>query len=141
MIKSTIRTFDTLPHLTDRMLEKTRDAVDAAAEAGQEVAEEQARGISTFDVIPAHDVVEGIAAGIHANNPLFRIFDKGSLGKRTARLKRPESRKEQWKVERRSSVYEAHRGNVEGKGITARQITAPARLAGRRKLIERIHQL
>lgn len=141
MIKSTIHTFDTLPHLTEKMLEKTRVALDHAAEAGKEVAEQRAEGISTFTAIPAHPVAEGLAAGIRGSNPLFRIFDKGSLGKRTARLKRPNLRKESWKVGRKGSAYEAHRRDVEGKGISARQITNPARTAGRKALIERIRQI
>jgi hypothetical protein len=143
MIKSTIRTYDTIPHLTARLREQTVAALDAAAEAGKEVADERGQGIhdATFTIVPAHDFGERIIAGVLAKSPLYRIFDKGSLGKRTAALKRPNLRKEKWPVNRRGAAYEAHRGDITGKGVSARQITNPARTAGRRALLERIRNL
>jgi hypothetical protein len=137
-VKSTIRTFDHFPILTAEIEQRTRIALAAAAEAGMEVANEKGAGISSFRLVPVHESVDGYASGIKANNPLYRIFDKGSLGKRRAKLKRPGSRKSDWSVSRRGSVYTAHRGDVADKGISARDITNPARAAGRKALIDGI---
>jgi hypothetical protein len=138
-VKSTIRTFDYFPALTAEIEARTRAALVAAAEAGMEVANEKAADISTkihFRVLPVHETTEGLSAGIKSSTPLFRIFDKGSLGKHRGHLKR--GRKSSWDVKRRGSSYTAHRGDVEGKGIEPRDITNPARAAGRKALIDGI---
>jgi hypothetical protein len=140
-VKSTIRTFDHFPILTAEIEQRTRVALAAAAEVGMEVANEKAvtangRRISSFRIVPVHESVEGYASGIRANNPLYRIFNKGSLGKHRGKLKR--SGKDSWDVNRRGSVYTAHRGDVADKGISARDITNPARAAGRKALIDGI---
>jgi hypothetical protein len=135
MITSTVKTFERFPELTAAIEALTLRALDAAAHAGQAVADDRASGITTFSIVPAQRSLEGFSAGIRAHNSIWRVFDKGSLGKRTARLKRPGLRKTDWNVERRGSVYTAHRGDVSGKGVDARTISNPARTAGRHALL------
>lgn len=137
MITSTVRSFDYFAEFTDEIEARTLAALEEAAGAARSVADERAQGISTFSVVEPHRVAEGWASGISGANKKWRIFDKGSLGKRTAKLKR-DRRKDSWPVSRRGSTYEAHRRDVTGKGIAARNISNPARLAGRKKLLSGI---
>lgn len=140
MITSRIRTYDTFPRLTEEITRRTIRALDAAAAAGATVASAAAGPkISTFRIIPAHPIGEGFASGIKANNPLFRIFDHGSLGKRNKRLKK-DIRKESWPVSRRGSDYTAHRRSTDTGGVAPRNITVPARIAGRRALLASIRR-
>lgn len=139
MITSTIRTFDYLPRLTLELERRTVRALNAAAAAGAAVANERATGITSFSVIPAERGPEGFVSAIRARNPIWRVFDKGSLGKRTARLKR-DRRKDSWQVTRRGTTYTAHRGDIDGKGIAPRSISNPARTAGRAALLAAIRR-
>ena len=138
MITSRIRTFETFPQLTAHVEELTMRALAQAAEAGKAAADERAQGITEFSVVVPRRTADGFASGIRARNPIWRVFDKGSLGKRTARLKRPNLRKDSWKVSRRGSTYEAHRGDTAGEGVAPRTISNPARTAGRRALLAAI---
>lgn len=144
MITSTIKTFERFPELTAEVEALTLRALEEAAKDGQAVADERADGVTTFNVIPAHRTATGFASGLRARNSIWRVFDKGSLGKRGARLKRPNLRAAAWTVRpgesNRSGPYTAHRGDVEGKGIAARQISNPARTAGRHALIEALRR-
>lgn len=138
MITSTIRTFDHFPQLTAEIEARTIRALDEAATAGAAVANAASERIrTTFSVIPAQASVDGFASGIKARNPIWRVFDKGSLGKRHARLKQ-DRRKDVWPVDRRGSEYTAHRGDTTGKGIEPYNISTPARAAGRRALLNGI---
>lgn len=125
-----------------RMEQKARQAVDAAAHAAAKVAEQQASGISEFRVLPARGTHEGFVSGVKALNPLVRIFDKGSLGKRRGRLKR-DRRKDSWKVTRKGTTYTAHRkpeALTGSTGVQARNIFGPARAAGRKALKAALHR-
>lgn len=117
----------------------TRGLNDAAHVAAATFAE-RASGIPGSDpvVIPAQGIHDGFRSGIRARGPLWRVFDKGSLGKRTSQLKRPGQRKQTWTVRRGGTEYQAHRHDTDGKGIRARDISNPARAAGRRILIRSI---
>jgi hypothetical protein len=137
MITSTIRTFDHFPQLTAEIEARTVRALDHAASAGAAVANAAGERISTFIVVPAHPTGQGFASGIRARNPLWRIFDKGSLGKRHARLKK-DRRMDEWMVNRGGSPYTASRGDTTGKGVEPRNISTPARTAGRRALLDGI---
>lgn len=139
MITSRIRTFDTFPELTVEIEARTIRALDNAAEVGAAVANAAAGPkISTFSIIRAHPIGEGFASGIKAKNPLYRIFDHGSLGKRNARLKK-DTRSAAWPVSRRGTDYTAHRRSLDG-GIEPRNISIPARRAGRKALIAAIRR-
>lgn len=119
---------------------RTIDALNAAAADGARVANERAKTkngkqVGMFHVVPAYGSYDGFAAGIKSHNPLWRIFDKGTLGKRRAATKRP--RKTSWEVARAedSQPYEAHRGDIDGKGIDPSHISNAARTAGRKTLL------
>lgn len=141
MIGSSVRIRDDFGELTAAVDRQTIDALNAAAAAGRAVAQERSAGTGSdteWTIIPAHATHEGFAAGIRARTPTWRIFNKGSLGKRTAALKQPGRRKEFWEVKRGANVYTANRGDVTDKGVAAKNISNPARTAGRRTLLERI---
>ena len=107
----------------------------AAAVANEKAHTEAGKEISTFQTIPAHGTANGFASGIKGRNPLWRIYDKGTLGKRTAALKGRNRRKDTWTVKRGGSEYEARRrSDTSGKGISARNISNAARTAGRKAL-------
>lgn len=138
MIRSTI-------HLTERFdlitleLEKTAVvALDLAAAEAMAVAEQAANSpkpIAHFSVIPARNVGDGYESGVKAG-PLVRIFEKGSLGKRTGKLKRGAGKPE-WEVNRGANPYTAHRhDDLSGKGVSARHPFQLARKAGRTLLLE-----
>lgn len=143
MITSEVRIFDHFARIDAAIEEKTRRALNAAARRGQAVANEKAGNVGPFDIKPAHPIFQGFASGIRGRNPLWRIFDHGSLGKRRRGLKR-DRRKSSWTVHREVGgvghvqEYEAHRQDVSGKGITPRDISNPARRAGRKELIARL---
>lgn len=133
---------DGFQRVDERMQRQARHAVDAAAEAAAAVARRQAAGISEFRVIPARGTHDGFSAGVKALNPLARIYDMGSLGKRRGRLKR-DRRKTEWKVTRKGTTYTAHRhpDALTGQtGVPGRDIFAPARAAGRRALKAALHR-
>lgn len=134
MSKATVRIVDNTDTLFHAMRARTMAALAEAAEAGRAVFDEKATGITEATIVPPRANATGYSAGIRARNGIWRVFDKGSLGKRTARLKRPNQRKETWDVVRRGTKYTAHRREVAGKGIAPRNIANPARLAGKKAL-------
>lgn len=141
MIRSTIDVRDNFGHVSELMRRKSLQALQEAAAAGQRTAERQAvtgagHRVSTFFTIHPHaDGQGGFVAGIKHKNPLANIFDKGSLGKRTARLKNPGRRKSQWPVKRGANPYVARRGDTTGEGVAPLSIYTTARAAGRRALL------
>lgn len=140
MIKSEIRVHEEFDRVTAAVKAKTRYALEHAAREGKSVADAAQGSISSrgsFKVIPVHGTESGFESGIKGN-PLVRIFDKGTLGKRKSAPERP--RKDTWKVKRKGTEYTAHRGDVEGKGIAPRNILAPAQRAGRKALISFIRR-
>jgi hypothetical protein len=99
-----------------------------------------------------HGTVDGYSAGIKSRRkssqtrggkpnatPIAWMFDRGTLGNRTRRLKRP--RKESWTSSRGGSPYTAHRRDIAGKGIKPERFFGKARAAGRAKLLERIQRI
>lgn len=132
MISSTITVFENLDGVNDAVDALTKRALDAAARAGAQAAEEKTGNVGDWRVLPARGTYNGFASGIKADTPLWRVFDKGSLGKRTARLK-DSRRKPEWQVNRGTNPYVAHRRSSDG-GVAARNISNPARTAGRKAL-------
>lgn len=134
MITSTVVVHDrgnTINQLLDRKIVR---ALNAAAVAAANVANEKSGNVGDWAVVPAHGTFNGYESGIRADSPLWHVFDKGSLGKRTARLKQ-NRRKAEWRVVRRgANPYVAHRRDIQGKGVDARHISNPARTAGRKAL-------
>jgi hypothetical protein len=131
---SRVNVFNFFPELTAEIERRTIRALEAAAEAGRAVANvEQGNLRRQFEVVQVRPTGAGFAAGIKGS-PLVRIFDKGSLGKHVGALK--STRKPSWQVNRGSNPYLAERhDDLSGKGVTARRIINPARLAGRKALV------
>lgn len=140
MIRATVQLEDHFAVVDETVKRRSLQALENAAQAGAREATERARTeaghtISTFRVVHPRADGSGYVSGIKANNRLLNIFDKGSLGKRTARLKNPGRRKPFWDVNRGANPYVAHRGETEGEGIAPLRITTRARAAGRRALL------
>lgn len=143
MITSSVKVLDQgVGALQAEIDRRTVTALNAAAREGARVANERAKTtngkqVGMFQVIPAAGSWDGFSAGIKSYNPLWRIYDKGTLGKRTAALKKPR-RKTTWEVKRAkdAAAYQAQRGDVGGKGIDPAHISNAARTAGRKTLIQ-----
>lgn len=140
MIKANVDVRNEFGKVTESMRRQSLQALAQAAEAGKQTAERQARTeaghqVSTFWVVHPHGDADGFASGIRHKNPLANIYDKGSLGKRTARLKNPGRRKQAWPVQRKNAnPYTAHRQETLG-GVAPLNIYNQARAAGRRALL------
>lgn len=142
MITSSVTIHDGFGELGEMIDRASVAALNEAAAAGRAVAEQHSAGTGTdWAVVPAHGSFNGFVSGLRANNPIWRVFNKGSLGKRTAALKEPGRRKDYWTVSRGSNPYTAVRHDVSGKGVSAKNISNPARTVGRRILIERLRHL
>jgi len=141
VIRTSIDVRDSLGTVSDLMRRKSLQALADAAQQGKLAAETKARTtggrqVSTFATVHAHADGADLVSGIRRRNPLLNIFDKGSLGKRTARLKHPGRRKSDWPVTRRgANPYTAHRGDTTGEGIAPLNVLTTARAAGRRALL------
>lgn len=128
--------FDLVDEAVER---KSIEALNAAAVAGAAVFNQRTQLPGhEATVIPAHGTGTGYASGIKAKDPLWRIFDKGSLGKRSGELKGRDRRRPEWTVKQRSRTYTARRHEEAltspDKGVAARQIANAARTAGRKAL-------
>lgn len=134
MITSRVQAIPRFGELEELIQARTQAALNAAAAAGVEVANARAQGITEFHVLPAGRAPEGYRSGIKAANPIWHVFDKGSLGKRVAKLKR-DRRKDSWPVTRKRTTYTAHRRSTDTGGVDARNIANPARTAGRHALL------
>jgi len=135
--------FDKVTELVER---KTIKALNAAAQAGLPVAQKQS-GSKDFEpqVIPAQGDWNGFSSGIRFRDRLINVYDHGSLGARGGRrLKQSGRRKASWPVVQKHRKYTAHRhpeALVEAdKGIKPRNITTPARTAGRRALLDALRR-
>lgn len=137
MIRATVKVFQDFPLVTAEIEYRTLQALNQAAEDGGAVANLQAGNIGGVKTIPAHTTAEGAVSGIKFDNWLWRIFDKGSLGKHVGKLQR--NRQESWTVTRNGNPYVAYRGDVTGEGVDPRNISNPARAAGKKALIAGIH--
>lgn len=155
MIRSQIKVFQRFPEITKRVEEACKEGLDLAAAEAAAVAQASASIDLKLEVMPAEGTVDGYSAGIKSRRtsskgrrggtadqnetPIAWMFDRGTLGKRTKKLKQP--RKESWPVTRKGTSHVAHRHDVTGKGIDAEHFFGKGRTAGRRKLLERINQL
>lgn len=137
MIRSTVNAFPHFGELAAKIERRSIQALEQAAHAGAQAANQQASGITDFHVTTVDRDFAGYTVGIRAKNPIWRVFDKGSLGNRVARLKR-ERRKDSWQVTRKGTTYTAHRRSTDTGGVKARNISNPARTAGRRALLAAI---
>lgn len=143
---SRITLHDYFDRITDAVERKTLDALNAAAVAGAAEANRRAAAIGathSFNVIAAAGSFDGYASGIKAGTPLWRVFDKGSLGKRgSTPLKGRNRRKPEWPVRQARRTYVAQRHDEAltspDKGLSALDISNPARTAGRKALRLRI---
>lgn len=140
ILRATVDVRDNFQAVTDAIRRKSAQAVEDAAQAGHIAAQERAqtddgKTITTFFVVHPTGTIDGFVTGIKAKNRLLNIFEKGSLGKRTAALKNPGRRKDFWNVNRGTNPYVAHRGDTTGEGIAPRHILTYARAAGRRALL------
>jgi hypothetical protein len=133
MITSSINVHENFGAVDAAVDEITKRALNAAAAAGSAAAEQQAGNVADWKAIPAHGTATGFASGIKADTPLWRVYDKGSLGKRTARLKQ-DRRKPEWQVNRGTNPYTARRRSTSTGGVAGRNISNPARTAGRKAL-------
>ena len=140
MTTARINVLDRFDEMTLALERRTVVALDAAAVEAAAVAERQANSpkpIARFSVIQAHNIGTGYASGVRAG-PLTHIFDKGSLGKRRANLKRARA-KPSWEVNRGTNPYTAHRHeDLSGKGVAPRNIFNAARKAGQAVLLHRL---
>lgn len=144
-ITSRITVHDYFNRVTEEVERKTLAALNTAAAAG---AAEANRRVSVlgdthkFNVVAAHGSFDGFASGIKGATPLWRAYDRGSLGKRSAPLKGRNRRKPEWPVHQRHRSYIAHRHEEAltspDKGLGTLDISNPARTVGRKALRLRI---
>jgi hypothetical protein len=135
MINAHVTYEDHFDQFTEALERRVLEALDEGAAVMAEVASERAGNVAKFSVLPARHTLSGYAAGAIADNKKFRIFDKGSLGKRHVRLKGNDRRKPDWPVTRGAGDYTAHRQHVDQGGVEARNITGPAKAAGLKALL------
>lgn len=136
MIKATVNIENHFDKVTEEIRRRSLQGLADAAREGERVAQRQAGTVTTFFTVHPTGDADGFHSGIKAKNRLINIFDKGSLGKRTAPLKHPGRRKSEWPVSRKgANPYVARRGDTTNEGIEPRNILTLARAAGRRALL------
>lgn len=135
MIKATVNVKADFGRVNDEIRRRSLQGLADAAREGERVAQVQAGNVTTFFTLHPTGTADGFHSGIKAKNRLVNVFDKGSLGKRTAPLKFPGRRKTTWPVQRkRANPYTAQRGDTTNEGVAPRNILTTARAAGRRAL-------
>lgn len=124
---------DRINRVDEELQRRARRAVGEAARTAAVVASARSRDWP-FRSKGARGTHRGYEAGV-VGNPLTHIFNKGSLGRRSAALKR-DRRKDSWAVKRGSGyTADRHPEALTGDhGVAARDIFRPAILAGRRAL-------
>ena len=151
-VSSQVKVFQRFPQVTKRVEEGAKHALEAAAAEAAAVAQESASIDLQLEIVPVHGYAEGYTAGIRSrktssqtrggaanSTPIAWFFDRGTLGHRTRKLKRP--RKETWTSRRRGTEYTAHRRDIAGKGVRQERFFGKARTAGRAKLLELIERI
>jgi hypothetical protein len=151
-VSSQIKVFQRFPQVTRAVEDMAKEGLEMAAIEAAAVAQGSASIDLEVEVVPVHGDVSGYSAGIKSRRkssqtrggkanatPIAWFFDRGTLGNRTRRLKRP--RRESWTSSRGGTPYTAHRGDVAGKGIKPERFFGKARTAGRAKLLERIQRI
>jgi hypothetical protein len=134
MINARVTYEDHFDKFTEQIEQRIMAALNEGAVAMAEVASSRSQGITEFSPMRARKTLSGYASGASARNPIWRVFDKGSLGNRHVRLKK-DRRKDSWQVTRRGTTYTAHRQSTSTGGVQARNISNPAKLAGLKTLI------
>lgn len=140
-VQTRVNILDHFDRVDEYVVRKTLVALDKAAAAGLAEAKRKQGDIDFgWEVIQPAGDFNGFSAGIRARNRLVNVFDHGSLGARKGRkLKQAGRRKPSWTVKQKRRTYEAHRHpealTETDKGINARDVTNPARTAGRRSLL------
>jgi hypothetical protein len=135
MINARITFEDHFDLLDEQIEARVLLGLNEGAAVMAEVANSRSQGIkTTFHPMPARRTLSGWASAVSASNPIWRVFDKGSLGNRHVRLKR-DRRKDSWPVSRKGTTYTAHRRSTETGGVAARNISNPAKLAGLKALL------
>lgn len=121
MIRSNVKVFDFFPEISVRVDELARNSVQAAAEAGAEVAAGigAERNATDVKVMPAHGTLTGYAAGVEGRW-YYRFQSYGTLS-HAINPKRPGTKRDHSKG-----------------GITPNRMFQKARTAGRRALLSRI---
>jgi hypothetical protein len=146
MIRSRLVVRDSFGRLNELLEQKAIAGLNAAAQTASRVAQEDASIDLELETIPAHPSEAAYSAGITSRkrsrsdgSKLATYFDKGTLGKRRAKLGARSKRKDSWKVNRGGAGYVAHRHELDPeKGIAAENFFAKARTAGRRALIDAV---
>ena len=149
MFRSTVKTFNRFPEVTDRVRVASKHALDRAARRAAEVAQDNASiGLEVRTSSAAGDV-EGYSAGIRAERitdvegrttPIAYFFDTGTLGHHKKRLKRGRKRSWTQRNPRSKETHVANRGDVDGKGIPAEHFFPKAQRAGRKELLADLEQ-
>lgn len=139
MISSTINVHENIGAIDAAIDRITKRALNAAAHAAAAAANQKTGNVADWTTVPARGTSNGFASGIKADTPIWRVYDKGSLGKRTAKLKK-DRRKPEWQVNRGANPYTAHRRSTTTGGVAARNISNPARTAGRKALKAALHR-
>lgn len=137
MLTARVTFEDHFDRLDEEIERRVLLALNEGAAVMAEVATGKAEGVTDFHVLRARRTLSGWAAAVSAANPIWRVFDKGSLGERRVRLKR-DRRKESWPVRPGNSNragYEAHRQHTDTGGVAPRNISGPAKLAGLKALL------
>jgi hypothetical protein len=137
MINAHVTFEDHFDRLDEQIERRVLEALDEGAAVMAAVATEKAGNVSSFNPMPARRTLSGWASAVSATNKKFRIFDKGSLGKRHVHLKGADRRKDSWPVrpgQANRTSYEAHREHLDTGGVEARNISNPAKLAGLKAL-------
>lgn len=134
MIRAHITFEDHFDRLDEEIDLRVLAALNEGAAVMAGVANAKAGNVATFTPMPARRTLSGWASAVHASNPIWRVFDKGSLGNRHVRLKK-ERRKDSWQVTRRGTTYTAHRQSTSTGGVQPRNISNPAKLAGLKALL------
>lgn len=145
-VTSRVESRDHFDRVTAAVERKVLNALDRASEAALAEARRQQKDVDFgWEVKHARGDFNGFSSGIRARNRLVNVFDHGSLGARGGRkLVAAGRRKASWTVKQKHRTYEAHRHSEAltdaKKGIKSRNITNPARTAGRRRLLAELRR-
>jgi hypothetical protein len=148
VIRSQVKLFEQFGKVTEQVERLAVEGLNAAAREAAQVAQTHASFDLELEVIPAHDDVDGYSAGIKSRKQgrssavlIAGFFDKGTLGKRTAKLGARSRRKESWEVKRDTGGYTAKRHEITAEmGVEAQHFFGKARAAGRRAMLARIRR-
>ena len=128
--------------ITVLLEERTKLALSGAALEATSVANAVGGKYANFKYVAVHPIPDGWESAVEVDNRLLaNIYDKGTLGKHTGKLKQPGRRKASWTVKQRNRTYTAHRRDVTGKGVKGTGWRNKARAAGRKVLLAEVNRL